>query len=74
LVNAKARLEAATKVYEDLWKRAEADPARYPLDFDNLCTWSARWMEAQRDAADDTDARGPRRSRASIACSQCPAP
>jgi hypothetical protein len=57
LANAKARLEAATKVYEDLWKRAEADPARYPLDFDKLCTWSARWMEAQRDAAGDANAK-----------------
>ena len=57
LANAKSRLEAATKVYEDLWKRAEADPARYPLDFDKLCTWSARWMEAQRDAAGDANAK-----------------
>jgi hypothetical protein len=57
VANAKARLEAATKVYEDLWKRAETDPARYPLDFDKLCTWSARWMEAQRDAVGDASTK-----------------
>jgi hypothetical protein len=57
LANAKDRVEAATKVYEDLFKRMEADPGRYPLDFDKLCTWSARWMDAQRDAAVDGDAK-----------------
>jgi hypothetical protein len=57
VANAKARREAATKVYEDLWKRVETDPARYPLDFDKLCTWSARWMEAQRDAAGDASTK-----------------
>jgi hypothetical protein len=57
LANAKARVEAATKVYEDLLKRMESDPARYPLDFDKLCTWSVRWMDAQRDAASDADAK-----------------
>jgi hypothetical protein len=57
VANAKARLEAAKKVYEDLSKRMEADPARYPLDFDKLCTWSVRWMEAQRDASGDADAK-----------------
>jgi hypothetical protein len=57
VANAKARTEAAKRVYEDLSKRMEADPARYPLDFDKLCTWSVRWMEAQRDAAGDADAK-----------------
>jgi hypothetical protein len=58
VANAKARLEAAQKVYDDLYKRMETDPARYPLDFDKLCTWSVRWMEAQRDASGDADAKG----------------
>jgi hypothetical protein len=57
LTNAKARVEAATKVYEDSLKRMESDPGRYPLDFDKLCTWSARRMDAQRDAAVDGDAK-----------------
>jgi hypothetical protein len=57
LANAKARVEAATKVYEDLLKRMEADPARYPLDFDKLCMWSVRWMDAQHDASGDANAK-----------------
>jgi hypothetical protein len=57
LANAKARVDAAKTAYDDLWKLAKMDPARHPLDFDKLCTWSTRWMDAQRDAAGDADAR-----------------
>jgi hypothetical protein len=57
LANAKARVDAAKSVYEDLWKLAKMDPARHPLDFEKLCTWSTRWMDAQRDASGDADTK-----------------
>jgi hypothetical protein len=49
--NAKARMEAARKVYKGILARARIDPGA-PLSsavFAGLNRWSLRWMEAQRD-------------------------
>jgi hypothetical protein len=53
LSNAKARLEAARKVYQGIMERHQIEPSRQPLDFENLCLWSRRWMDAQRDISDE---------------------
>jgi hypothetical protein len=46
--NAKARLEAASKVYRILSQsRSQA-----PLDGEKLYWWSRRWMEAQQDLSE----------------------
>jgi hypothetical protein len=48
--NAKARLEAARKVYEvylDRYKRGEPQP----LNAELLYRWSRRWLEAQQELA-----------------------
>jgi hypothetical protein len=51
--NAKARLDAARKVYQGIMERHQIEPNRQPLDFENLCLWSRRWMDAQRDISDE---------------------
>ncbi len=46
--NAKARLEAAQKVYEGILAKRQVDPAE-KTDFERLYLWSHRWMEAQAE-------------------------
>jgi hypothetical protein len=52
--NAKARLDAARKVYqfmtESLKVTASAEPR--PLEPERFYLWSRRWMEAQREVSD----------------------
>jgi hypothetical protein len=48
--NAKARADAARKVYEGLLNRMRMD-AGFKLDSDALYLWSRRWMNAQREVA-----------------------
>jgi hypothetical protein len=46
--NAKARAEAARKVYETLLERYRRDGG-FQLDPEKLYLWSRRWMEAERE-------------------------
>ncbi len=48
--NAKARLQAARKVYEGYLSRYKIGPSQ-PLDAEKLYQWSRRWLEAQQDLA-----------------------
>jgi hypothetical protein len=50
VMNAKARLEAARKVYEAILARYQVDINAKP-DPEKLYQWSRRWMLAQRDLA-----------------------
>lgn len=53
--NARARLEAARKVYQGILARQQLESNPQPVDFENLCMWSRRWMDAQRDISDEKD-------------------
>jgi hypothetical protein len=48
--NAKARAEAARKVYECMMERYRLD-AGFKFDPEQAYQWSRRWMEAEREAA-----------------------
>jgi hypothetical protein len=48
--NARARREAARKVYEGTLARMKVDTAA--VDWDRPCQWSLRWLEADRDVDD----------------------
>ncbi len=48
--NAKARMEAARKVYEGSLRWYREGPVQ-PLDPEKLYQWSRRWLEAQQDLA-----------------------
>jgi hypothetical protein len=48
VANAKARLEAARKVYEGMIERRRIDISA-ALDPDRFYQWSRRWFEADRD-------------------------
>jgi RNA polymerase sigma factor (sigma-70 family) len=48
--NARARREAARKVYEGTLARMKVDTAA--VDWDRPCQWSRRWLEADRDVDD----------------------
>jgi len=48
--NARARAEAARKVYEGSLARFGID-ARYKPEIEHFHLWSRRWMEAEREAA-----------------------
>jgi hypothetical protein len=45
--NAKARMDAARKVYKALLARSAIDPNVSSVVYDQLYRWSCRWMEAQ---------------------------
>jgi hypothetical protein len=47
--NARARREAARKVYEGTLARMKVDVNAQ--DFDRPCQWSRRWLEAERELA-----------------------
>jgi hypothetical protein len=47
--NAKARLEAAKKVYESTWQHHVQDPEAVPFNLDYYHDWSVRWLQAERD-------------------------
>jgi hypothetical protein len=49
--NAKARAEAAAKVYQGTLDRAKVDPGA-ALDPEKLYQWSRRWMEAEQELSD----------------------
>lgn len=51
--NARARFEAARKVYEGILARHQLESKPQPADFENLCLWSRRWMDAQREMSDE---------------------
>jgi hypothetical protein len=55
LANAKARAEAARKVYEGLLGRAKVD--QNGLDLDKLDLWSRRWMEADQEQSEKKEDR-----------------
>jgi hypothetical protein len=48
--NAKARLEAARKVYEGSLRRYKTGPPE-PLNVEKFYWWSRRWLEAQQELA-----------------------
>lgn len=48
LANAKARAQAARKVYEGMLKRGVVDP-NAALDPEKQYHWSRRWMEAEQE-------------------------
>jgi hypothetical protein len=47
--NARARMEAARKVYELSWKRLSAEGGE--PDYEKFYRWSQRWMEAEKELA-----------------------
>jgi hypothetical protein len=53
-VNARARREAAEKVYMGLLARWKLDP-NFPAPFERLHRWSSRWMEAQAEPGTKKD-------------------
>jgi hypothetical protein len=53
--NAKARMQAAQKVYKGLMARSAIDPNVGPGIYDQLYRWSQRWMEAQADSGTKKD-------------------
>lgn len=46
---AKARRDAAKKLYESTWKHHLQDSERVPFNLDFYHDWSVRWMQAERD-------------------------
>lgn len=56
LTNAKARAEAASKVYRGTLERWKVDP-NTQLDPEKLYQWSRRWMEAEQDLSDKKEDR-----------------
>jgi hypothetical protein len=52
--NARARMEAAQKVYKGLLARWKVDP-NLPDPFERLHRWSSRWMEAQAEPGTKKD-------------------
>jgi hypothetical protein len=50
LANAKARVEAARKVYNGMLRRRQIDP-KFGLNLEKFYQWSRRWMEAQHDVS-----------------------
>jgi hypothetical protein len=55
--NARARLEAARKVYQGMMDCGRKGDASFKLSSEELYRWSRRWMEAERDLADKPEAR-----------------
>jgi len=51
VANAKARVEAARKVYEGRWARLPVD-LNWRFDIDKDYQWSRRWLEAEREVSD----------------------
>jgi hypothetical protein len=49
--NAKARAEAAAKLYQGMLDRAKVDPGA-ALDPEKLYQWSRRWTEAEQELSD----------------------
>jgi hypothetical protein len=49
VANAKARVEAARKVYQGMLERQKQVPGAF--DAEKLYRWSRRWMEAQQDVS-----------------------
>jgi hypothetical protein len=49
--NAQARVEAARKVYNELFNRVKLDP-NFRLSAETTYLWSRRWLEAQRELSD----------------------
>ena len=47
--NAKARRDAAKKVYEASWQRHLHAPDDLPMDLTYFHGWSVRWLQAERD-------------------------
>jgi hypothetical protein len=56
IANAKARAEAAGKVYRGMLERMKIDP-NGPPDPDKLYQWSRRWMEAEQELSAKKDDR-----------------
>jgi hypothetical protein len=52
--NARARRDAARKVYKGILERAQVDTGA-GLDPERICLWSRRWMEAERELAGDAE-------------------
>jgi hypothetical protein len=48
VANARARMEAAHKVYDGMLSRLSVDPG-FPVDPDRFYRWSRRWLEAERE-------------------------
>jgi hypothetical protein len=53
--NARARMEAAQKVYKGLLARWAIDPNLQPAVYEHLYRWSCRWMEAQAESGTKKD-------------------
>jgi hypothetical protein len=47
--NAKARRDAARKVYEGAWQHHVNSPADSPGNVEYYHDWSVRWLQAERD-------------------------
>jgi hypothetical protein len=47
--NAKARRDAARKVYDGVWQHHVQAPEDAPFNLDFYHDWSVRWMQAERD-------------------------
>jgi hypothetical protein len=56
IANARARAEAAAKVYKGILERRQVD-ASAVTDPDRLYQWSQRWMEAEQELSDKKDDR-----------------
>jgi hypothetical protein len=54
--NAKARAEAAAKVYKGILLRKQVDPSA-PSDPEVLSRWSRRWMEAEQELSEKKEGR-----------------